>query len=146
MKGWFYYVQSHPSSDLGSDLKHPSKSGGTDCSGFVWLALNKAGYNVPANMGWYTMTMAQDAKGSHKYLKEVKSSDAKAGDVVIVNVGSGVSNNGHTAILLEDWKGRSTKIIEQGGGGDKVNESTVANAFYPALEGGEMVLARPIKK
>ena len=55
---------------------------------------------------------AQDAKGSHKYLKEVKSSDAKAGDVVIVNVGSGVSNNGHTAILLEDWKGRSTKIIE----------------------------------
>lgn len=65
MKGDFYYVQNHPSPDLGSDLKNPSKTGGTDCSGFVWLALNKAGYKVPANMGWFTGTMASDAKSSY---------------------------------------------------------------------------------
>ncbi len=72
------YVQTHPSPDLGSDLKNPSKTGGTDCSGFVWLALNKAGYKVPANMGWFTGTMASDAKGSHQYLKQISENDAKA--------------------------------------------------------------------
>ena len=131
MKGDFYYVQNHPSPDLGSDLKNPSKTGGTDCSGFVWLALNKAGYKVPANMGWFTGTMASDAKGSHQYLKQISENDAKAG---------------HTAILLDKWQGKATKIIEQGGVGDKVNESTFGTAFYSLLSGSDVTLARPIKK
>jgi len=67
MKGYFKYGQSHPSADLGTNLKNPNKSGTTDCSGFIWLTLNKAGYKVPANMGWFTGTMASDAKGSHQY-------------------------------------------------------------------------------
>lgn len=146
MKGDFYYVQNHPSPDLGSDLKNPNKTGGTDCSGFVWLALNKAGYKVPANMGWFTGTMASDAKGSHQYLKQIGENDAKAGDIVIVNQGAGAGNNGHTAILLGKWQGKATKIIEQGGVGDKVNESTFGTAFYSLLNGSDVTLARPIKK
>lgn len=146
MKGDFYYVQNHPSPDLGSDLKNPNKTGGTDCSGFVWLALNKAGYKVPANMGWFTGTMASDAKGSHQYLKQISENDAKAGDIVIVNQGAGAGNNGHTAILLDKWQGKATKIIEQGGTGDKVNESTFGTAFYSLLNGSDVTLARPIKK
>lgn len=146
MKGDFYYVQTHPSPGLGSDLKNPSKTGGTDCSGFVWLALNKAGYKVPANMGWFTGTMASDAKGSHQYLKQISENDAKAGDIVIVNQGAGAGNNGHTAILLDKWQGKATKIIEQGGTGDKVNESTFGTAFYSLLSGSDVTLARPIKK
>lgn len=50
-----------------------------------WLTLNKAGYKVPANMGWFTGTMASDAKGSHQYLKQISENDAKASDIVIVN-------------------------------------------------------------
>ena len=146
MKGDFYYVQTHPSPDLGSDLKNPNKTGGTDCSGFVWLALNKAGYKVPDNMGWFTGTMASDAKGSHQYLKQISENDAKAGDIVIVNQGAGAGNNGHTAILLDKWQGKATKIIEQGGTGDKVNESTFGTAFYSLLNGGDVTLARPIKE
>lgn len=146
MKGDFYYVQTHPSPDLGSDLKNPNKTGGTDCSGFVWLALNKAGYKVPDNMGWFTGTMASDAKGSHQYLKQISENDAKAGDIVIVNQGAGAGNNGHTAILLDKWQGKATKIIEQGGVGDKVNESTFGTAFYSLLSGSDVTLARPIKK
>lgn len=143
--GWFYYIQSHPSGDLGSDFKNPNKSGGTDCSGFVWLVLNKAGYKVPKNMGWFTGTMASDAKGDHKWLKEIDKSNAKAGDVVIVNQGAGAGDNGHTAILEENWHGNGTKIIEQGGVGDHVNEGKFGTSFLSLLNGGEVVLARPIK-
>ncbi|TYA17234.1 CHAP domain-containing protein [Lactobacillus sp. LSI2-1] len=146
MKGYFKYGQSHPSADLGTNLKNPNKSGTTDCSGFIWLTLNKAGYKVPANMGWFTGTMASDAKGSHQYLKQISENDAKAGDVVIVNQGAGAGNNGHTAILLDKWQGKATKIIEQGGVGDKVNESTFGTAFYSLLNGSDVTLARPIKK
>ena len=143
--GWFYYVQTHPSSDLGDDSKNPDKSGGTDCSGFVWLVLNKAGYKVPKKMGWFTGSMANDAKSDHKWLKEVDKSDAKAGDVVIVNQGAGAGNNGHTAILEEDWHGDATKIIEQGGVGDHVNEGKFGTSFASLISGGDVVLARPIK-
>ena len=65
---------------------------------------------------------------------------------VIVNQGAGAGNNGHTAILLDKWQGKATKIIEQGGVGDKVNESTFGTAFYSLLNGSDVTLARPIKK
>lgn len=147
MKGYFKYGQSHPSADLGTNLKNPNKSGTTDCSGFIWLTLNKAGYKVPANMGWFTGTMASDAKGSHQYLKQISENDAKAGDIVIVNQGAGAGNNGHTAFITENWHGKNTKIIEEGGDTiGHVNESTFGTAFYSLLSGSDVTLARPIKK
>ena len=147
MKGYFKYGQSHPSADLGTNLKNPNKSGTTDCSGFIWLTLNKAGYKVPANMGWFTGTMASDAKGGHQYLKQISENDAKAGDIVIVNQGVGAGNNGHTAFITENWHGKNTKIIEEGGDTTgHVNESTFGTAFYSLLSGSDVTLARPIKK
>ncbi|QBA78922.1 CHAP domain-containing protein (plasmid) [Lactiplantibacillus plantarum] len=147
MKGYFKYGQSHPSADLGTNLKNPNKSGTTDCSGFIWLTLNEAGYKVPANMGWFTGTMASDAKGSHQYLKQISENDAKAGDIVIVNQGAGAGNNGHTAFITENWHGKNTKIIEEGGDTtEHVNESTFGTAFYSLLSGSDVTLARPIKK
>ncbi|VFI63711.1 hypothetical protein LAP9571_02904 [Lactiplantibacillus plantarum] len=147
MKGYFKYGQSHPSADLGTNLKNPNKSGTTDCSGFIWLTLNKAGYKVPANMGWFTGTMASDAKGSHQYLKQISENDAKAGDIVIANQGAGAGNNGHTAFITENWHGKNTKIIEEGGDTTgHVNESTFGTAFYSLLSGSDVTLARPIKK
>ncbi|MCG0755236.1 CHAP domain-containing protein [Lactiplantibacillus plantarum] len=147
MKGYFKYGQSHPSADLGTNLKNPNKSGTTDCSGFIWLTLNKAGYKVPTNMGWFTGTMASDAKGSHQYLKQISENDAKAGDIVIVNQGAGAGNNGHTAFITENWHGKNTKIIEEGGDTTgRVNESTFGTAFYSLLSGSDVTLARPIKK
>lgn len=146
-KGWlgyFYYAQTHPSSDLGKDLKNPNKSGGTDCSGFVWLVLNKAGYKVPANMGWFTGTMASDATGAHHYLKAIDKSEAKAGDIVIVNQGEGSGNNGHTAIITEDWHGNQTRIIESGGTGKSINIAQFGTAFSSLLS-GETTFARAIK-
>lgn len=143
--GWFYYVQLHPSSDLG-DLKNPNKSGGTDCSGFVWLVLYKAGYRVPANMQWYTGSMTSDARGSHNWLTEISSSQSRAGDIVIYNQGDGAGNNGHTAILLEPYKGNDTQIIEMGGDSrySGVNISTIGYAFGSLLN-GDRCLARGVK-
>ena len=144
--GWFYYVQLHPSSDLGTDLKNPNKSGGTDCSGFVWLVLNKAGYSVPTNMAWYTGSMTSDARGSHNWLTEISASQSRAGDVVIYNQGDGAGNNGHTAILLEAYKGNDTQIIEMGGDSrySGVNVSTIGYAFGSLLN-GDRCLARAVK-
>ncbi|EPI26094.1 phage tail tip lysozyme [Enterococcus faecium] len=145
--GWFHYDQIHPAPDLGTDLKNPNKNGRTDCSGFVWLVLNKAGYKVPANMQWFTGSMASDARGAKQYLQEVSPSDAKAGDIVIVNLGSGAGNDGHTAILAEDWHGLTTKIIEQGGmNHNGVGEGQVDLSFGYLLNGGDICLARPVKR
>lgn len=143
--GWFYYVQLHPSSDLG-DLNNPNKTGGTDCSGFIWLVLNKAGYRVPPNMQWYTGSMTSDARGSHQWLTEISTSQSRAGDVIIYNQGNGAGNNGHTAILLEPYKGDTTQIIEMGGDSrySGVNVSTIGYAFGSLLS-GDRCLARAVK-
>lgn len=150
--GYFTYQQVHGEHYIGS-VDSPDKNGITDCSGFVWLVLAKAGYKVPENMGWFTMTMEQDAKGPHKYLEEVSPDEAKAGDIVIVNTGDGSGSAGHTAILEEKWKGgdpknNSTKIIQMGGRSDKegVNEDHFNTSFTSLLDGGTITLARAIKK
>lgn len=145
--GYFSYGQVHGISNIGS-VDHPNKNGVTDCSGFVWLVLTKAGYNTPANMGWFTGSMAQDAKGPHQWLKQIDPKDAKAGDVIICNQGSGAGDAGHTAILEENWHGGDTKIIEEGGTGGSggVNEANVSQAFGSLFTSGETVLARPVKK
>lgn len=143
--GWFYYLMVHPSSDLG-DLNNPNKSGGTDCSGFVWLVLNKAGYRVPANMQWYTGSMTSDARGSRNWLTEISQSQSRAGDIVIYNLGGGAGSNGHTAILLEPYKGDSTQIIQMGGDSrySGVNISTIGYSFGSLLS-GDRCLARAVK-
>lgn len=144
--GWFHYDQVHPAPDLGSDLKNPNKEGRTDCSGFVWLVLNKAGYYVPANMQWYTGSMASDARGSQQYLQAISANDARAGDIIIVNQGGGAGSNGHTGILTEKWKGNETKIIQEGGNGDRVNIEAFGTSFTSLISGGDICFARPIKK
>ncbi len=142
---WFYYVQLHPSADLG-DLNNPNKSGGTDCSGYVWLVLNKAGYRVPPNMQWYTGSMRDDARGARNWLQEISPEQSRAGDVIIYNIGGGAGNDGHTAILLEPYKGDSTQIIEMGGDSrySGVNISTMAYSFGYLLS-GDRCIARAVK-
>lgn len=150
--GYFTYAQVHGETYIGS-VDSPIRSGQTDCSGFVWLVLKKAGYKVPDNMGWFTQSMENDAKGQHQWLKEISGSEAKTGDVVIVNTGDGSGSNGHTAILEEDWKSGSpkdndTKIIQEGGQGGSggVNEGTFKDSFMGLLGGSySITFARPIK-
>lgn len=156
MLKWFTYQQVHNESAVGS-FDNPDKNGMTDCSGFVWLALYKAGYKVPAGMGWFTGSMEADAKGKHQWLKEIKPSQAKAGDIVIVNTGGGAGSDGHTAILLESWKDKepettnSTKVIQMGGTGeDGVNIHKFGESFLSLVDGSKgahtITFARPIKK
>lgn len=146
MNGWFSYSQ--PKRKQFGDPMNPDKNGFTDCSSFVWLTLTRAGYKTPADVGWFTGSMASDAKGAHQWLKQIPESEAEAGDVVIVNQGSGVGNAGHTAIITEKWRGNDTKIIESGGDPTKgaIHESTFQYSFMSLLNGGDLVLARPIKK
>lgn len=144
LMGYFNYSQSHGVSFIGS-IKHPKKNGVTDCSGFVWLVLARAGCKVPPNMAWYTMTMAQDARGPHKYLKKINSKQTSAGDIVIANQGSGSGDEGHTAILAEKWHGANTKIYQMGGGGAHANRGTFA-ASFGYLANSDICFARAIKK
>lgn len=62
--GYFNYG-AHGVAGYGS-WKHPNKNGRTDCSGFVWLAMKRAGYNV-GNDAFTTLPMELDAKGPHKF-------------------------------------------------------------------------------
>lgn len=147
--GYFHYGQTHGISNIGS-VENPNKNGITDCSGFVWLVLTKAGYSTPDNMGWYTKTMADDATGAHKWLQQIDKNEAGPGDVIIVNTGNGSGSNGHTAILEEPYKdkGENAQIINEGGAGGSggVNESSMRQAFGSMLDSGTVIFARPVKK
>lgn len=161
--GWFSYLQDH---SLGAfkDWDNPPKDAKTDCSGFVWFVLHKTGkYSVPEAMGWFTGSMEADAKGPHKWLKEIPASEAGPGDVVIVNTGTdGAGSNGHTGILVEKWvtiagetytganacASNPTKIIQEGGGSDCVAEIEFNKSFGSALLTSDrrVVFARPVLK
>ncbi|HFD1725289.1 TPA: phage tail tip lysozyme [Enterococcus faecium] len=154
--GYFSYLQVHGESYIGS-IEKPKKSGVTDCSGFVWLVLAQAGYKAPDNMAWYTGSMESDAKKEHQWIQEIPASEAKAGDIVIVNTGDGAGSNGHTAILTEDWKdepvaSNTTGIIQMGGdpSADGVNESSFVGGFLSLVNGTygahTITFARGIKK
>ncbi|WP_304251273.1 phage tail tip lysozyme [Limosilactobacillus gastricus] len=130
----------------GSSIKSLSdvdKNGSTDCSGYVWLVLKLCGYNVPDNVGWYTGSMAEDAKGSHKWLKEVSSSDAKAGDIAIGNQGSGAGAAGHTVILAENYKGADTKVYSMGD--DQGVIETTFGKSMGRFSGDQLTFAEAIK-
>ena len=145
--GWFYYTQDHSLGAFG-DWDSPSKSAGTDCSGFIWFVLHKlGGYKLPDNMQWYTGSMENDAKGQHQWLQEIPAKEAKAGDIVIVNTGNGAGSAGHTAFLTEDWHGADTKIIQQGGMGSSVNEAKYGDSFMSLLaQSHTETFARPVQK
>lgn len=143
--GYFTYQLIHGESYIGS-VANPDRNGITDCSGYVWLVLAKAGYRVPGNMQWYTGSMTGDARGSHSWFQEIAPEQSKAGDVVIYNVGGGAGANGHTAILLETYRGNDTQIIQMGGDGrySGVNTSTIGYSFGSLL-GGDRCIARALK-
>lgn len=143
--GYFTYG-AHTVSGYGS-WKNPNKNGQTDCSGFVWLCMKRAGYDV-GNDAFSTPDMENDAKGPHKYLKKINPKDAKPGDVIIMNVGSGYGGNGHTAIIAGKYKGYQTKIIEMGGDNHgKVHVSNIHDSFLSLINGGARITwARPVKK
>ncbi|OTO71266.1 MULTISPECIES: phage tail spike protein [unclassified Enterococcus] len=142
---YFTYELIHGEAYIGS-VANPDRNGRTDCSGFVWLVLAKAGYRVPANMQWYTGSMAGDARSTHNWFQEISENEARAGDVVIYNVGGGAGANGHTAILLENYRGNDTQIIQMGGDSrfSGVNTSTIGYSFGSLL-GGDRCLARAVK-
>lgn len=143
--GYFTYQLIHGEAYIGS-VANPNRNGVTDCSGYVWLVLAMAGYRVPANMQWFTGSMASDARSTHSWLQEVSPEQTRAGDVVIYNVGGGAGSSGHTAILLEQYHGNDTQIIQMGGDGrySGVNASTIGYSFGSLL-GGDRCLARAVK-
>ena len=79
-------------------------------------------------------------------------------DIIIVKKNDGSGNKGHTAVIngyagdfgitknstASDILNSALPIIEMGGGKAHVNESTIKDAFLPALNGGTVVLARPV--
>ena len=83
---------------------------------------------------------------NEQYLREISESEAQAGDVIIVNKGGGAGSNGHTGILTEKWKGYDTKIIQEGGNGDRVNIEAFGTSFTSLISGGDICFARPVKK
>lgn len=145
LMGYFHYSQ--PLRWNFGSVENPDRNGYADCSSFVWLALTKAGYKT-ATRGtlWYTGSMAADARGPRQYLTEISPNEAKAGDIIIVNLGAGAGNDGHTAILAEDWKGYSTSIVEMGGmNSNGVGIGRVDWSFGYLLNGGDVCLARAKK-
>lgn len=149
--GYFTYLQVHGEHYIGS-VDNPKKDGVTDCSGFIWLVLMQSGYKAPEDMQWFTGSMEADAKGENKWLKEISKNEAGEGDIVIVNTGGGAGSNGHTAFLTEKWKSEpdvsnTTGIIQQGGEGGSVNESTFSASFLSLLQKDHSItFARPMKK
>lgn len=131
--GYFSYSQERRT-QLGT-VETPNKNGFADCSSFVWFVLKKAGYKTP-QVPWATPSMTSDARGTKQYLQEISESEAKAGDILVVNLGAGFGNDGHTCILAENWHGNTTKIIEMGGyGADSVHEGQVDTSFGYLLSG-----------
>lgn len=143
--GYFTYG-AHGVAGYGS-WKHPNKNGQTDCSGFVWLVMKRAGYDVGSD-AFATPAMEADAKGSHRYLKQISAKNAKPGDVIIMNVGGGSGSEGHTAIIAGPYKGYQTKIIEMGGDDHgHIHVSNIHDSFLSLINGGARVTwARPVKK
>lgn len=121
----------------------PNRKGTTDCSGFVWLAMKQAGYNV-SDKAFATPTMESDARINHQYFTKISASKAKAGDVMIVNTGNGLYSNGHAAILTGKYRGLATPIIQMGGNGNSVNYSTLGPSLGNTLLGGRFTYARPV--
>ncbi len=142
--GYFTYGTDEKREDWGL-INHPNKDGHTDCSSFVWLVMKQAGANV-GDQAFSTPEMENDAKGVHRFLKQVKARDVKPGDVVIVNVDTGYDADGHTAIIDGPYRGRKTQIIEIGGikPNSPVHRSQIGASFGRILKQGRITYARVV--
>lgn len=139
--GYFTYGTGAQRTNFGS-WRHPKKHGRTDCSGFVWLVMKRAGYHV-GNWPFFTAPMEQDAKHGHHYLKKIKAKDIRPGDVVIANTKKGVGNDGHAAIVDSKYDGNDTQIIEMGGDSNgHVHRSTLGYSLSRKLLKGRITYAR----
>ncbi|MBP2058770.1 cell wall-associated NlpC family hydrolase [Lactobacillus colini] len=141
--GYFHYG-SHAGF---GNWKKPSKKGTTDCSGFVWLAMKRAGYPV-GSYPFTTADMERDAKGAHRYLKKISPSKARPGDVIIANVGNGLYNNGHTAVIDGTYNEYDTQIIQMGGDDHTgpAHRSFIGRSFGDRLLSGRVTYARPVHR
>ena len=141
--GYFHYG-SHAGF---GNWKKPNKNGTTDCSGFVWLAMKRAGYPV-GNWPFTTKDMENDARGTHRYLKQIPASQARMGDVMIVNTGNGLYQNGHAAIVDGPYEGLNTQIIQMGGdsSSQSVHRWTLGSSLSEKLLKGKFTYARPVKR
>ena len=125
--GFWSYSQPNRDSVIPT-LDNPQKGvGQTDCSGFVWSVYKMAGYKVPEYM-YTTMTMYSDAYGPGEYLELIPESQAKAGDAIVHDPGGSGAYPAHTGILMEDWRGPDTPIVQEGGGEGNVNAGHPASA------------------
>lgn len=127
--------------------KNPNKNGTTDCSGFVWLAMKRAGYPV-GNWPLTTKDMENDARGAHHYLKQIPASQARMGDVMIVNTGNGLYQNGHAAIVDGPYEALNTQIIQMGGdsSSQSVHRWTLGSSLSEKLLKGKFTYARPVRR
>lgn len=143
--GYFTYGTGAYRTNFGS-WRHPNKNGSTDCSGFVWIVMKRAGYRV-GNVPFFTLPMERDAKSTHGYLKKISAKNIRPGDIVIVNTGNGVGQNGHAAIVDGKYDGWDTQIIEEGGnlGVDDVHRSSLGSSLSDKLAKGRITYARPVK-
>lgn len=133
LEGYFTYANSRPvppnvtkdhsSSVKAHDIGSIDKHGTTDCSGYVWLVCQLAGYNP----SWSPQTHAMmEAAHSGKGLKVISQDETKAGDIAVTDG----SADDHTVILLEKYHGGSTKIVNEGGSSNgPVHEETIATAY-----------------
>lgn len=127
-----------------SDYENPHEDDGTDCSGFVSMVLYwggvdeiygrmendggmspQAGYNNLHTVDTI-VEMANDPSVSEYEI--ISPSEAQAGDI-ICNTSAAVGGLAHTAVLVEDWTGPGTMIVQMGGNMNTVNHQ-------PATTGG----------
>lgn len=109
MIGYFSYGQVRPVSVFVTKPGHQLNNlddvnpyGTTDCSGFVWLTLKMAGYNMDFPAG-STENMKHLEGGWGNILKEIPQSQAQPGDIVVVSASMG--DGGHTGILDGSYDG-----------------------------------------
>lgn len=110
MIGYFNYGQVRPVANYVTksghqlhDINDVDPNGMTDCSGFVWLTLKVAGYNVGGFAAGSTENMRTLTGGWGDVLEEIPQNQARAGDIVVVS--DGIGNAGHTGILDGDYHG-----------------------------------------
>lgn len=119
--GYWTYSQPNRTSVL-AHMDPPDRNDQTDCSGFVYWVLKATGHKVMPDM-WWTGAMQDDINGPQEYLQKLEASETEAGDIIIQHYAHDIYM-AHTAILLEPWNGPNTKIIQVGGSGSGVNQST----------------------
>ncbi|MBM7617850.1 hypothetical protein JOC36_001443 [Weissella uvarum] len=85
-----------------------------DCSGYVLTALEKAGMKNAKSAG-NTVGMLQNSNAlgqNGKMFKQVSLKTAKKGTIVVTGGLAGAGAGGHTFFLMEDYHGKSTKVLE----------------------------------